>query len=99
MRSVESLCSNSIASRKFQAPEIGIYNDNFGWGVGIEQMGVSPDIEVDNNPRTTYDGRDTQLETAIAELKRWLEEEPVVIPRPPERKKDMGLGSNECRAQ
>ena len=61
MRSVESLCSNSIASRKFQAPEIGIYNDNFGWGVGIEQMGVSPDIEVDNNPRTTYDGRDTQL--------------------------------------
>jgi tricorn protease len=83
----------------FQAPEIGVYNDKFGWGGGIEQLGVNPDVEVDNNPRTSFDGKDTQMETAIAELKRWLEEEPIVLPRPPKHKKDMSMGTNECPAQ
>jgi len=65
------------------APEIGQYNDNFGWGMGIEMMGVTPDVVVDNDPREAYDGKDEQLEKAIEILKDWLKEEPVVLPREP----------------
>ena len=79
------------------APEIGTFNDNFGWGLGIEQMGVRPDVEVDNDPHESYDGKDAQLETAIRELKKWLQVEPIVIPKPPERKRDMTMGASECR--
>jgi hypothetical protein len=61
-------------------------------------MGVEPDTEVDNNPRTTFDGTDTQLEMAIYELKNWLKEEPVVLPRPPEKKMDASL-KEECPAE
>eukprot|EP00957_Ditylum_brightwellii_P003804 289004-Ditylum_brightwellii.AAC.1 len=51
------------------APEIAQYNDNFGWGVGIETMGVTPDVSVDNDPRDAYDGKDEQLKKAIETLK------------------------------
>ena len=78
------------------APEIGTYNEKFGWGLGIEQHGVVPDIDVDNNPRTTFDGKDTQLERAIAELKQWLQGEPVVIPKPMAGKRDMSLQGESC---
>ena len=88
------LVDGGIAS----APEIGTYNDNFGWGLGIENMGVEPDIEVDNNPRSAYDGKDEQLEAAIQELRRWLDEEPIAQPIPPPKKKDMTMGSKECKA-
>lgn len=71
------------------APEFGVYNDKYGWGLGIEQMGVVPDIEVDNNPRDAYEGRDTQLEVAISELKEWLKNEEVVMPKNPGRPKSM----------
>jgi C-terminal processing protease CtpA/Prc len=80
------------------APEIGTFNDNFGWGLGIEQHGVVPDIEVDNNPRTSFDGKDTQLETAIKVLEKWLVEEPVVIPNPPKNTMDMSVHGDSCRA-
>jgi len=65
------------------APEIGTYSNNFGWGMGIEQMGVEPDIEVENNPRTFYDGKDDQLQEAIEVLAQWLKAEPVVLPKRP----------------
>ncbi|EEC47716.1 predicted protein [Phaeodactylum tricornutum CCAP 1055/1] len=81
------LVDGGIAS----APEIGTFNDRLGWGMGIEQQGVVPDVEVDNNPRTAYSGHDEQLERAIAELAEWLEEEPVIHPRPLEPKHDMSL--------
>jgi len=80
------------------APEIGTYNENIGWGLGIEQMGVDPDIVVDNDPHETYTGKDQQLERAIEELKKWIEEEPVVIPKPKAKKKDMTMGDRECKA-
>eukprot|EP00980_Cylindrotheca_fusiformis_P023452 scaffold10490_cov129-Cylindrotheca_fusiformis.AAC.8 len=80
------------------APEIGTYNENFGWGLGIEQMGVEPDVEVDNDPHQCYEGKDTQLERAIAELEKWIQEEPIVMPEFPEKKKDMTMGSRECSA-
>ena len=79
------------------APEIGTYNDNFGWGLGIEQMGVEPDVEVDNDPFETFHGRDAQIEHAIQELKEWLDREPVVVPKMTTEKRDMSLGTDrEC---
>jgi tricorn protease len=80
------------------APEMGTFNSKFGWGGGIEQQGVKPDIEVDNNPRTTFDGKDTQLERAIAELKTWLKEEPTVNFQSPGPKPDMSLQTDDCPA-
>jgi tricorn protease len=65
------------------APEVGTYNENFGWGLGIEQAGVTPDIIVDNDPRETFDGKDRQLEEAINVLRTWLLEEPIAFPRSP----------------
>jgi len=79
------------------APEIGTYNSNFGFGLGIEQMGVDPDIVIDNDPHETFTGTDRQLERAISELKKWLEEEPVVLPKAPVKKKDMTMGNRECK--
>ncbi len=63
------------------------YNEYYGWGVGIEQLGIVPDVEVDNNPRDTFEGRDAQLEMAISVLKEWLKEEEVELPRNPARLK------------
>ena len=61
-------------------------------------MGVTPDNEVDNNPRAFFDGEDAQLEYAIKLLSQWLKDEPVVLPQPPPRKKQMGMGDRECSA-
>lgn len=62
-------------------------------------MGVQPDIVVDNNPRTSYDGKDTQMEHAIEVLKDWLEKEPVVVPKAPAYKRNMALDeSASCSA-
>jgi C-terminal processing protease CtpA/Prc len=80
------------------APEIGTFNDHINWGLGIEQMGVDPDIVVDNDPHEAYTGKDRQLERAIVELKKWIEEEPVVIPKPKGKRKDMTMGDRECKA-
>ena len=84
LSSDNKLVDGGIAS----APEVGTYNDNLGWGLGIEQMGVSPDFEVDNNPADAYNGEDTQLKRAISVLKEWLEEEPVVLPKRPGKHND-----------
>jgi C-terminal processing protease CtpA/Prc len=92
LKSDNTLVDDGIAS----APEIGTYNDKFGWGLGIEQQGVVPDVLVDNNPRSTFDGVDTQLERAIQELKAWLVREPIVIPNPPEQMPNKFLGVETC---
>lgn len=81
------------------APEIGDYNDKFSWGMGIENMGLEPDIVVDNDPHETYLGKDRQLERAIEELKKWIDEEPVVVPRPKTERKDVTMGDRECKAK
>jgi tricorn protease len=72
------LVDGGIAS----APETGTFNERLGWGLGIEQTGVEPDFEVDNNPRTAFNGEDAQLRKAITVLKEWLEREPVSFPNP-----------------
>ena len=53
-------------------------------------MGVIPDVEVDNNPKTAFNGEDTQLEHAITVLKEWLEEDPVVVLKDQGQCKGMG---------
>ncbi len=46
----------------------------------IEGEGVSPDIEVDNDPAAEIAGRDPQLERAVEELKKKLAKDPHDIP-------------------
>ncbi len=49
----------------------------------MEGVGVEPDIIVDNHPGKAYEGVDQQLDRAIEEILKKLEEEPVHIPDPP----------------
>lgn len=78
------------------APELGTYDQRFGWGSGIEQMGVSPDIDVDKDPADFYFGHDLQLERAIEELGKWLRDEPIAYPSPPGPKPDMSGPVQTC---
>lgn len=43
----------------------------------IEGVGVTPDVEVDNLPHETFNGRDRQLEVAIEILEKKMKEQPV----------------------
>ncbi len=43
----------------------------------IEGRGVSPDIEVTNPPKATYDGGDNQLSTAVTYLQNKIANEPI----------------------
>jgi tricorn protease len=64
------------------APNLAIFTDD-GWVV--ENEGVPPDIEVNQTPADVIAGRDPQLERAIAEAMRLLQEQPVAVPqRPPD---------------
>ena len=52
----------------------------------VEGVGVSPDIRVELDPLATNNGRDTQLQAAIAEIKRMLAAGPPtrgISPQPP----------------
>jgi tricorn protease len=62
------------------AAEFGVYADG-QWL--IEGHGVEPDIVVDNEPYTTYQGKDTQLEAAIKFLQEKLVKEPLPVPKAP----------------
>jgi len=87
------LVDNGILS----APEVGVYNDNTDWGMGIENMGVDPDIVVDNDPRQVELGNDQQLQKAIEVLKNWLEQEPIVLPKNPGPHPDTSLKFGTCK--
>jgi tricorn protease len=52
-------------------PFFRFYDTNHEWTV--ENQGVAPDIEVHLDPIATNQGRDTQLEAAIAEIMEQLE--------------------------
>jgi tricorn protease len=49
----------------------------------MEGTGVTPDIEVDNDPTREFRGEDDQLDRAVAEIRKALEAQPVKIPNPP----------------
>ncbi len=69
-------------------PRGGFYDTDGEWAV--ENEGVAPDIEVEMIPQKVIRGEDPQLERAVEEALRLLEEEPVEIhpePDPPVRYK------------
>jgi tricorn protease len=57
----------------------------------IEGFGVEPDIEVENEPKSVIEGRDPQLERAVAEVLAAMERDPKLYPtRPPDPVKTPG---------
>lgn len=93
--SANTLVDGGIAA----APQWGTFNERLGWGGGVEMTGVGPDIEVVNDPHMTFHERDVQLETAILELKNWLEKEPVpAFHTPAGSRPDMSLHNDDCPA-
>jgi tricorn protease len=72
-----TMVDNGVAS----AAELGVYGGERKWL--IEGHGVDPDIVVDNLPFETFKGKDAQLETAIAYLKKEIADEPVIVPPAP----------------
>jgi tricorn protease len=63
------------------SPRGGFYNTDGEWDV--ENIGVAPDIEVEMIPQKVIQGHDPQLERAVEEALRLLQENPVeIIPEP-----------------
>jgi tricorn protease len=55
--------------------ELPVYAMDGRWVT--EGRGISPDIEVNNFPHTTFNGEDAQLQAAITILKKKLKQDPV----------------------
>ncbi len=64
-----------------RAPMSGVYGPEGEWL--IEQIGVVPDMEVDNLPHATFRGADAQLDAAIEYLLGEIEKDPRPVPPPP----------------
>ena len=64
-------------------PEYAIWFKDVGWN--LENYGTDPDIEVDIAPQDYVNDVDPQLERAIAEALRLIEERPFLEPKPGER--------------
>lgn len=64
-------------------PEYAYWFRDVGWNV--ENYGTDPDIEVDIAPQDFARGDDPQLDRAIAESLRMIEEKPALAPEPEER--------------
>ncbi|MCK5408533.1 MAG: PDZ domain-containing protein, partial [Candidatus Krumholzibacteria bacterium] len=62
-------------------PEFGFINTDGEWD--IENYGVEPDIEVENDPKSVIEGRDPQLERAIEEVMKMIKTDPKKIPPRP----------------
>jgi tricorn protease len=64
------------------APSLAFYDLNGRWAV--ENEGVAPDIEIENTPAAVLAGRDPQLERAVEEALKLIEQSPERrVPRPP----------------
>ena len=62
-------------------PEFAMYNPKSEWIV--ENIGVEPDVTVDNLPGDEMAGKDAQLETAVRMLMDKIKAHPVQLPPPP----------------
>jgi tricorn protease len=62
-------------------PEFGNASADGQWV--IEGVGVTPDIEVENDPISVLQGRDPQLERAIEEVLKRMQEKPMRLPERP----------------
>lgn len=60
-------------------PEYSFWFNDVAWGV--ENYGTDPDVEVDNTPQDYANRVDAQLNRAIAEIMRLMEQNPPVRPR------------------
>lgn len=79
--------SNFLVDRGIAtAAELGVYGPEGEWL--IEGPGITPDIVVDNLPRETFDGKDSQLEAAVQFLLDELERNPIPVPAAPSYKTD-----------
>ncbi len=79
----------------FVAPRGGFYNMDGEWDV--EGEGIAPDIEVMQTPKEVINGHDPQLEAAVKEAMRLLEnyENPIIpTPEDPVRWKRPERGNN-----
>jgi len=63
------------------APNLAIWTPEEGWTV--ENVGVPPDIEVEQNPADVIAGRDPQLDRAIQVIMDELKKNPVQEPKRP----------------
>src|SRR5690242_9426112 len=63
------------------APRVAIYGLHGQWEV--ENHGIAPDIEVENDPASVAAGHDPQLEKAVQVTMEELKKHPVVIPDHP----------------
>jgi len=63
------------------APRAALYGLHGEWEV--ENHGISPDIEVENDPASVAAGHDPQLEKAVQVTLEALKKNPVVIPDHP----------------
>jgi tricorn protease len=64
------------------APSVGFYNPNTGaWEV--ENIGIAPDVEVEQDPAQVRKGRDPQLEKAVEVLLEELRNNPPPVLRRP----------------
>ena len=70
-----------IDGGRFVAPRGGFFNVDGEWDV--EGLGVAPDIDVMNDPKSVAAGHDPQLEAAVAEALRLLEANPVQLKAEP----------------
>lgn len=63
------------------APRIAIYGLHGDWEV--ENVGIAPDVEVDNDPKSVFEGHDPQLERAVELTLEALKNQPVSMPPRP----------------
>ena len=63
------------------SPQVAIYGINGEWGV--ENVGVPPDIEVEDDPYLWRQGRDPQLEAGVAYLMDQLKKNPPKVYKRP----------------
>jgi tricorn protease len=63
------------------APNFGFFSPAGEWDV--ENHGVAPDIEVEQDPRAVHDGHDPQLERAVAIAMEQMQKNPAPVPHRP----------------
>jgi tricorn protease len=70
-----------IDGGQVNVPEFGFADVNGNWI--IEGHGVDPDIVVENDPQSVIAGRDLQLERAVQEVLKAMQEHPRRLPGKP----------------
>ena len=67
---------------RITAPRGGFFDINGKWDV--ENVGITPDIDIEMTPKAVLAGHDPQLERAVEEALKLLKEHPVKLQKEPE---------------